>query len=134
MRASHSTVDLQWLSAATSLQPYLLQLSGAKYTGHGGIVRTHSKSLWIVRFDGDDNLAVLIDRALTTIERHRDKFEDFGNQGGRVDLFAGLFPDGQIGFTLNSSILKRLAAIGVEFHCTAYGWDRADDYPDGERR
>lgn len=125
IRASHPTFDLQWLTTATSLQPDLVQLSGASYVGHGGRLRTHKKSLWIVKFDDDEDLAVLVDRAIAAIEKNQEKFEKVKSQGGNVDLFAGLFPDGQIGFTFSVSLLQRIAAAGFEFHCTAYGWDRA---------
>jgi hypothetical protein len=78
-------------------------------------------SYWVLNGPESDDLAFLIDWANGVLQDAKPFVQELLRTGGRLEYFIGCFINGQLGTTLEPSLLAKCAELGVMLGFDMYG-------------
>ena len=129
LRVRHPTADLLKLGSELALEPRHSWTAGEpRRTPKGAALRgNRAESEWSAPLlrDGkvhseeqslDDALAGIVER----LSVHRQTFLRIRAEGGDVELFLGIFGNGNLGIILEPELLSRVGALGVTLSFDIY--------------
>jgi hypothetical protein len=105
------TPDIKWAVGAQRTTPKGTVLPGLR-----------KDSYWVLFGPKSDDLPPLIDWANSVIQGADSFIQELLSTGGRLEYFIGCFIDGQLGTTLEPSLIAKCAELGV-----AIAFDMYDD-------
>lgn len=122
-------LDPVHLSRLLGLRPDISHRRGDEHRGKGGRrFADFAEGLWSIESSLDPVLspAAHIEHLLERLEGCEEEMRSLKNQGVKMDLFIGVFGwDGNVGFSLPSSLLKAIGDLGfaLDFDLYAFSAD-----------
>lgn len=122
LRVRHPTADLEAIGLELALEPKVSWKAGEPRLTPKGAALTgvRSESYWSSplirdgkRHSGDQSLEDELATVIAQLLPAREKFFRIRAEGGGVELFIGIFGDGNCGVILGPELLSRTGALGV---------------------
>lgn len=121
---SHPDIDPVEITEAIGLSPKWATQAGAPRTTPKGdpLPGTYRFSHWTHQFDiqGASDLEPVLDALAVKLQRHEQFFHRIVREGGKVELFCGVFAAGNWDESLHHTLLGRLAALQVNLRLDVY--------------
>ena len=130
LHINHPSIDPEVISRELSLQPRSSHRVGqAKVTPRGTPLKgVHECAGWSFAFDtsGITDLSEFLAIVVEQLETHASFLTNLVREEGRIELFCGIFADGNWDESFPRQILRRLADLSVDL--------RLDVYPNKTRK
>lgn len=129
LRVRHPTADLEDFGSDLALKPKFSWRAGEPRLTPKGVALTgvRSESYWsapLIRDgklrSGDQPLEDELATVIAQLSPARETFVRIRAEGGDVELFIGIFCDGNCGFTLGPHLLSRIGALDVTLALDVY--------------
>ena len=124
---THPNIDPAEISSAIGLIPVRRTRGGAPRTTPTGqpLAGEYQFSCWRHEFDVQpaDELSRVLENLVDELQCHRPFFHRVVQQGGTVELFCGVFADGNWDEVLSHSLMRALAALHVDLRLDVYPKD-----------
>jgi hypothetical protein len=121
---THPSMDPGAISSALALMPSQQTKVGSSRVTPGGVSLkgTYLFSSWGHRFDVRDasDLSECLVPIVERLEAHRLFFQGVVRDGGTIELFCGIFADGNWDESLHHSLLRRLSDLGIDLRLDVY--------------
>jgi hypothetical protein len=120
----HPTIDPASISRTLSLSPYRQsQVGEQKVTPSGTPLRgNYLFSSWGYEFDANAiaDLTAFLPSIIEQLKPHASYFETLVREGGSVELFCGIFADGNWDESFHHSLLRKLAEMAIDLRLDVY--------------
>nr|WDE41601.1 hypothetical protein [uncultured bacterium] len=129
LRICHPSIDPDEITKILSLAPTRKWLAGENRTTPKGTLLEgyYKESYWCGPFQEYEKydsvnfeLEECIDEFTNNFQKHSDFFNEIRSTGGSVELFVGLFIDGNSGIVFPSSLLSSLGGLCVDLSLDIY--------------
>jgi hypothetical protein len=124
---THPSIDPAEITKTTGLTPKRMTREGMPRTTPAGDDKPghYQFSCWSHSFaTADADLGPVLEHLVGQLQVHQAFFQRIVNEGGAVELFCGVFADGNWDEVLCHHLLGKLAALQIDL--------RLDVYPKGE--
>jgi hypothetical protein len=126
----HPNIDPAEISSAVHLTPKGATRAGAPRTTPKGnpLEGTYDFSHWTHDFDVGkaSELGIVLEQLIARLQAHELFFHRIVEDGGAVELFCGVFADGNWDEVISFSLMSQLAALKIDL--------RLDVYPKAETK
>ena len=133
LHISHPDIDPVEISRAVNLTPKRMTRAGAPRTTPKGdpLEGTHKLSYWTYKFDVGkaSELGIVLERLIAQLQAHELFFHRVVEEGGAVELFCGVFADGNWDEVISHSLMSRLAALKIDLRLDVYPTDKTKAEP-----
>ncbi|REJ85905.1 MAG: DUF4279 domain-containing protein, partial [Planctomycetota bacterium] len=124
---THPSIDPAEISRAIGLTPVRTTRGGAPRTTPTGqpLAGEYQFSCWKYEFDvqAADELSHVLETLVDELQCNRPFFHRVVQQGGTVELFCGVFADGNWDEVLSHALMRALAALHVDVRLDVYPMD-----------